>query len=357
MEDVLKLSVYAGERDRAEGRLLSDALMDLYARHGVHWSVLLRGLEGFGIKHRLAAERLLTLSEDLPLLAVALDRPERIEALVREVQGLTRHGLITLERASMLGADIELEPSESAGELKLTVHLGRGERAGGGAAYLAVVDCLRRHGLGGASVLLGLDGTSDGARQRARFMASNGEVPLMVVSVGAVSAIASALPELGAMLARPAMTLERVSVCKRDGVLLAPPAPLPAEEPGLAQWRKLVIYASERSRYGPEPLHSALVKRLRAEGAAGATVLRGIWGFHGEHRPHGERFWSLARHVPVLTMVLDTPANMVRWFEIVDELTRETGLVTSEIVPALRASAPGVVHGGLDLSAKQPDAF
>ncbi|MBA2464478.1 MAG: hypothetical protein H0V42_05820 [Nocardioidaceae bacterium] len=36
-------------------------------------------------------------------------------------------------------------------------------------------------------------------------------------------------------------------------------------------------------------------------------------------------------------MVADTPANMRRWYEIVDELTTRTGLVTSEIVPARRA--------------------
>jgi PII-like signaling protein len=59
----------------------------------------------------------------------------------------------------------------------------------------------------------------------------------------------------------------------------------------------------------------------------------------------------LARHVPVLTVALDTPQNMGRWFEIVDEVTAETGLVTSEVVPALRTAGPGLEHGGLELAA------
>ncbi len=148
------------------------------------------------------------------------------------------------------------------------------------------------------------------------------------------------------------MTLERVRVCKRDGVLLAEPLRPPATDgAGLAYWQKLVVYASEQTRHEGQPLHSALMRRLRREGAAGATALRGQWGYHGEHRPHGERFWSLRRHVPVLTVLLDTPANMLRWFEIVDEMTGETGLVTSEIVPALRAAGPGIEHGGLKLAA------
>jgi PII-like signaling protein len=222
-------------------------------------------------------------------------------------------------------------------------------------AYLAVVDCLRRHGVAGASVLLGLDGTAAGVRRRGRFFASNADVPLMIQSVGESATIAPALGEISAMLDGPTMTLERARVCKRDGVLLAEPQrPPPTDAAGLEYWQKLVVYAGEQTRHGRQALHGALIERLRREGAAGATALRGQWGYHGDHRPHGERFWSLQRHVPVLTVILDTPANTLRWFEIVDEMTGETGLVTSEIVPALRAGAPGFEHGGLRLA--QPHA-
>jgi PII-like signaling protein len=46
---------------------------------------------------------------------------------------------------------------------------------------------------------------------------------------------------------------------------------------------------------------------------------------------------SLGRRVPVLTVVVDTPTRIRRWFGIVDELTDETGLVTCEMVPAFHA--------------------
>lgn len=349
---MLELTAYIGERDRSGGRLLADELMDAFERHAVRSSVLLRGMEGFGLKHRLQTERLLSLSEDLPMVAVALDSPERIQALAEEVHVLTRNGLITLERALLLeSSDIE-PPSLPGSELKLTVYVGRQERVAGRPAYLAVVDCLHRHGVGGASVLLGLDGTAHQVRRRARFMTGNGQVPLVIVSVGDPGPIANALSELRALLPKSIMSLERVQVCKRDGALLARPEKAPTVDGGgLAYWQKLVLYASERSRHGREPLHSALIRRLRKEGAPGATALRGLWGYHGEHRPRGERFFSLARQVPVLTMLLDTPTNIGRWFDIVDELTRETGLVTSELVPALRTAAPETMQGGLRLAA------
>ena len=350
--EALKLTTYFGERDRADGVFLADVLLDLCERQGVQVSVLVRGTEGFGLKHRLQSQRLLTLSEDLPVVTVAVDAAERIRALLPEVVARTGDGLVTLERARMLTGGLEagaLDGSHDA--TKLTLYVGRHERAGGRPAHLAVVDLLHRRGIAGATVLLGVDGTVGGERRRARFLAGNADVPVMIISVGDGDRIAAVLPEIAALLPRPIATLEDVQVCKRDGRLLSPPRRWPERDAsGLGVWQKLMVYASEQARHEGRPLYLELVRRLRAAGAAGATALRGVWGYHGDHVPHGDRFWALARRVPVVTVIVDTPERTQAWFEIVDELTAETGLVTSEMVPALRATGPDLEHGGLELS-------
>jgi PII-like signaling protein len=310
VSDCLKLTAYFGESDRAGGRLLSDELMDRFA--DVHASVLLRAVEGFGPAQHLRTDRILTLSEDLPLVAVAVGDRAQIEALVPDVHG----GLVTLEAVRLVDGPVELE-----GETKLTLYLGRDE------PHVGVVDHLRRSGLAGATVLLGVDGTAHGRRQRARFFSRNAEVPQMVVAVGPAEAVEAALAGLdGDTIA----TVERVRVCKRDGVLAAEPH-------ALAEGRqRLTVYASEQAHHRGRPLHAQLVRRLREEGAAGATALRGIWGFSGDHAPHGDRLFALHRHVPVVTTLVDTAEQMARWFPLVDELTDEAGLVTSELVPDAR---------------------
>jgi PII-like signaling protein len=356
MTDCLKLTTYFGERDRAGERFLADALLDLYERHRVQASVLLRGAEGFGIRHRLQTQRLLTLSEDLPLVTVAVDRRERIEALADEVTALCGHGLVTLERARMLTGPVVEEqlPGNLADATKLTIYCGRQERVAGRPAYEAVVELLQQAGVAGATVLLGVDGTVHGARRRARFFARNAEVPLMIMSVGESERIAVALPRLAAILSRPLLTLERVRVCKRDGRRLAEPHGLAdTDEEGMGVWQKLMVYAGEHAQHEGHPLYVSLVRRLRAEGAAGATALRGLWGYHGDHPPHGDRVWSIRRRVPVVSVVIDRPASVRRWYAIVDELTDETGLVTSELVPAFRAASAGAVSGGLKLARPQ----
>jgi PII-like signaling protein len=353
-EDCLKLTIYFGERDRAGRGFLADALTDIYARHELQTSVLVRGVEGFGPTQHLHTDRLLSLSEDLPLVSVAVDTRQRIESALDDVEKLAFDGLVTLERARMLAVrppgPIRL-PWAGEDETKLTVYVGRQERIGGRPAYEAVVAFLFDRGLAGASVLLGVDGTAHGVRARARFFGRNANVPLMIIAVGASDRIRGLLGELAALLPRPLMTLERVRVCKRDGRRLAEPGPLPSAAAGeLAVWQKLMVYTSEQAHLDGEPLHGRLIRELRRAGAAGATSVRGIWGYHGEHPPHGDSFWQLRRRVPIVTVIVDTPPRLGRWFEIVDRVTAGGGLVTSENVPAYRASARGVARGGLRLA-------
>lgn len=349
MTEALKLTVYLGERARVSGgALAADALAAIAARHELRASVLLRGMEGFGAKHGLRTDRLLTLSEDLPLAWVGVDTRPQTEAALADVAALRFPGLVTLERARLLTAPPAPEPPGTA--LKLTVYLGRHERAGGRPAYEAVVDELRAAGVAGATVLLGVDGTVHGVRRRARLTGRNAAVPLMVIAVGDAAPIAEAMRRVGALLERPLATLEHVRLCKRDGVRLDAPREVAATDPsGLGVWQKLMVYAGEQSRHGGRPLHAALVRELQAAGMAGATTLRGIRGYHGDHAPHGDTLWQLRRRAPVVTVVVDEPERIRRAFAIVDALTDETGLVTSELVPALRTTASGD-SGGLQLA-------
>ncbi|HTA96701.1 MAG TPA: DUF190 domain-containing protein [Solirubrobacteraceae bacterium] len=365
-QEGLKLTTYFGERSRVKGVLLADELLDIHARHEIRSSILLRGVQGFGAKHRLRSDRLLTLSEDLPLVCVAVDGREQIERLRADVSSIDHEGLVTLERARLYGSARESEQEIASGAAerslvegttrgqavqdpaqatKLTVYLGRHERIDGSPAFTAICRTLHESGVAGATVLFGVDGTRDGARERARFFARNQNVPLMVVSVGDQRQINAAIGRLERMLNEPLFTLEGVRVCKRDGLLLEPPHDETSTGAyGMDIRQKLTVVISEAAVQERRSAYVELVRRLRAANAAGATSMRGIWGFHGDHEPHGDRLFSIRRHVPVVTETIDTPERIAALFPIVDDLTKEQGLVTSELVPASSAlhSAPGL---------------
>jgi PII-like signaling protein len=351
--DSLKLTVYFGESDRVGHRLLSDALVDACEAHQIHVAVLLRAAEGFGLEQTLRTDRFLSLSEDLPLVAIAVDERARIEALLPEVTGLVAGGLVTLERARLLHDPGAIAQASVGGDetTKLTIYLGRDERVRGRPAFVEVVELLHDTGLAGGTALLGVDGMAHRERRRARFFSRNDSVPMMVVAVGDGGRVAQALPALDALLRDPIVTLERVLVCKRDGAQLSSQTQLPGhDETGLGIWQKLTVHAGEQARHRGRPLHTELIRRLRAEGASGATSLRGVYGFSGDHAPHGDRLFRVRRRVPVLTTIVDRPDRVERWFEIVDEVTDEAGLVTSELVPAYHAVASTGRVGGTRLA-------
>ena len=337
MTEYQKLTSYFGERHRSGGAFVADALLELYGRHQIATSILLRGTEGFGLKHHLRTDRSLTLSEDLPLIAVAVDTRPRIEAVLGPALALNPTGLVTLEGARLLADTAVPGPDE---ETKLTLYLGRQERVYRVPAFVAVCDLLHHRGVDGATTLLGVDGTAHGRRQRAAFFSRNAEVPMMVIAVGAGEQISRVLPELGAVLRRPLLTLERVRVCKRDGHCLARPDR--AGPGGDGRWQKLMVYTSEAVKHQGQPVHRAIVRRLRSAGISGTTTLRGIWGFHGDHAPHGDRLLQLGRHVPTVTIVIDTPERIATAYAVIDELTSGRGLVTCETVSRLDEAGPQV---------------
>jgi len=220
--------------------------------------------------------------------------------------------------------------------------VGRGARVRGRLAYHAVIDLMRRREVDGATAFLGVDGTSHGTRQRARFLGRNAGVPVSVVAVGSANTIAPTLPELGVLLERPLLLLERVRVCKVAGARLATPTELPDTDPsGLPLWQKLMIHAPEYARHQGRPVYTELIRRLREAGAPGATALRGFWGYHGDQQPHGDGLFAPRRRVPVVVSIIDTPERPRDWFHIVDDATTESGLVTNEMVPAARVASSG----------------
>jgi PII-like signaling protein len=321
-------------------------------------SVLLRGIAGFGAHHGLHTERLLTLSEDLPAVSIAVDTRARIEAMLPDVLAVAGHGLISLERARLAVGGLEQLrlPREPGAAIKLTVYGGRSARSGGQAGYVAAVDALRTAGAAGASVLLAVDGTLHGERRRARFFARNADVPLMLLVIGSADSIERALPELGRLIDDPVATIERVQIWKSQGALqVEPEAPPERDASGLPILQKLMVHCVEQARYGGAPLHFELVRRLLEAGATGATVQRGVRGFYGDHPPCAERVLALRRNSPVHVIVVDAPANVRRWWPIVDELTAEAALVTSELVPAVHTVK--ATAGGDPLALADPPTF
>lgn len=337
------LTSFSGERRRADSRPAAEAFLGLLAQQEITAGILLRGVQGFGHRRQLRTDRSLTLSEDLPLVTVALGASPGIESALEQAAPLARAGLVTLQRAQLLDGDATqhvLPDGAGEEEARLSVFFTSQDQVFSIPAFEAICDLLRRRGITSATAFLGVDGIMRGRRMHARFLGRHAEVPMMILAVGPRQRILQVIPEVGGLLRNPVMTVEPVRTCKRDGEFLAIPDRLPgAAEHGMARWQRLSVYAPETAQHDGQALHRALVQRLLAADVRGATTLRGVWGFHGDRTQswHGAR--RVTRDKPAVTIVLDAPERIPAAFAIIDEVTADRGLVTSELVAARPAAA------------------
>lgn len=102
----------------------------------------------------------------------------------------------------------------------------------------------------------------------------------------------------------------------------------------------LRIFCGESDNWHGKPLYEAIVRKLREEGMAGATVLRGIEGFGAHSRIHTSRILRLSEDLPVVIEAVDSSERINAILPELDEMIGE-GLITLERVQviAYRADA------------------
>ncbi len=93
----------------------------------------------------------------------------------------------------------------------------------------------------------------------------------------------------------------------------------------------LRLFIGESDTWQGKPLYQAIVERVRREGLAGATVIRGIEGFGADSRIHTSRILRLSEDLPVVIEIVDSPEQIDRVVPILDEMVSE-GMLTLERV-------------------------
>jgi PII-like signaling protein len=101
--EAMKLSIYVGDAARHGGKPLYRSIVKLLHEEDIAGVTVLRGIEGYGSAKRIHTARIELLSLDLPVVIVAIDRKEKIEAIITRVKELSgTEGLMTVERVEVV---------------------------------------------------------------------------------------------------------------------------------------------------------------------------------------------------------------------------------------------------------------
>ncbi len=110
------------------------------------------------------------------------------------------------------------------------------------------------------------------------------------------------------------------------------------EEAIIGRGLRVRAYFGERDHYQGKSLWSALLDYLRAEGAAGATVLRGLAGFGAHSRIHAATLVDLSADLPLVLEWVDTEERVLRLLPQLMAML-DGGLLTTDPVE-IRRYAP-----------------
>ena len=92
-----RLTIVVGESDVVGHRPVYSEIVHRAHAAGLAGAAVFRGIEGFGASRQIHTNRLLSLSEDMPVSVVVVDTPERIAAFLPEVEALVTEGLVVVD--------------------------------------------------------------------------------------------------------------------------------------------------------------------------------------------------------------------------------------------------------------------
>lgn len=97
-EEGLLLRIYLDENDKIGGQTGYHWLVEQAMEKGLRGATVLRGMEGFGTRHKLHTAGILTLSTNLPVVIEIIDSGTRIKEFVSYINEHLNDGLVSLER-------------------------------------------------------------------------------------------------------------------------------------------------------------------------------------------------------------------------------------------------------------------
>ena len=96
------MRIHIGESDRWHGKALYEAIVELLRREKFSGATVLRGVGGYGGSSIYHTDKVLRLSQDLPIVIELVESAERIEQILPQLDEMIGGGLVTLEKVRVI---------------------------------------------------------------------------------------------------------------------------------------------------------------------------------------------------------------------------------------------------------------
>ena len=96
------MRIHIGESDKWHGKPLHEAIVEMLRQENFSGATVLRGVGGYGSSSVYHTDKLLRLSQDLPIILEVIETQERIDQMLPRLDEMVDGGLITLEKVRVI---------------------------------------------------------------------------------------------------------------------------------------------------------------------------------------------------------------------------------------------------------------
>jgi PII-like signaling protein len=221
---------------------------------------------------------------------------------------------------------------------KVTIFLNEDTRHHLTALHDAVMTFLLHKGIAGATATRALSGFGSHQQLHTPHMEALAEhLPIRIEFIETPDKVDEVLPMLYEMVTDGLIEVQDTTVIRLSRkAAVEEPAEAPAPHHRTQGPAKLLrVYLGADDKWHGEPLHEAIVRKLRMLEIAGATVYRGIMGYGAKGEPHKRTFLHPMRDLPIMISVVDTAEKIATASKAIEDML-ENGLIVLSDVDMIR---------------------
>lgn len=98
----VKVTLYLSDGAKHHGVPVYMSILDFLFHSGIAGATVIKGVAGFGAKHRMHAAHLLDISDHLPIKVEFIETREKVDAILPELQKRAGSGLIELQETTVV---------------------------------------------------------------------------------------------------------------------------------------------------------------------------------------------------------------------------------------------------------------
>jgi PII-like signaling protein len=210
------------EDQTRHGQSTYAAILDFLFFRGIAGATVIHGMAGFGADHRIHSNRLVDISQSLPIKIEFIETPETVEALMPKLYEMVGAGMIEVQETTVVKpARVSHAPAAAparrvAGQAKLMrIFINEADRWGDKALSVALVEALRANDIAGVTVLAGMMGYGRSRRiYQEKMLELSSNRPMVLNVIDTEEKLRGFLPLLAKMVEDCLVLMSDVDVVK-----------------------------------------------------------------------------------------------------------------------------------------------